>query len=128
MTDNLVASIARTFEELKTAKAKLKDLNKQLKEEIQAHPDFKAADEALVAARTKMTAIKADALTTSKLEPDIDDARREVKDLQAVMDDLMANAVAQGIAQNGQEIELGQYTVIPKIKVAFSSKQMTLEL
>ena len=128
MSDNLIASIARTFEELKTAKARRKDLNKQLSEEVKAHPDFEKADTALTEARTRMTAIKADALASSKLEPDIDDAKEEVKALQAVLDDLMAQAIAEGVAKNGQEMELGQFTVTPKVKVAFSMKQMSLEL
>ena len=121
-----LATLTRTYEELKVAKARKRDLNQQLKDELTQTPGYDQALEELTAAREKMKLLKVRALEASGLEPDIEDAKQEVKALQEVMDSLMANAVAQGIVEPGRDVQLGNYKVTPRLKVSF--KQLSLEL
>lgn len=123
-----LATLTRTYEELKTAKARKRDLNTQLKDELKQTPGYDQAIEELNAAREKMKLLKVRALEASGLEPDIEDAKQEVKALQGVIDDLMGNAVASGLVQPGKEIMLGSYKVTPKLKATFKLEQMPLGL
>lgn len=127
-TEAALASLTRTYEELKEAKARKKSLNQQLKEELIRTPGYDQALEELTAARQKMKLLKVQALEASGLEPEIEDAKQEVKALQEVMNSLMENAVAQGIVEPGKELMLGDDKVTPKLKASFKLEQMALAL
>lgn len=128
MDDNSVAlaPIARTYEDLQAAKARKKDLTAQLKEEAMRHPGYEAAEAELTEARNKMKLIKTESLANAGIEGDMEDAKREVKDLQGVLDDLVANAIAEGLIKNNQETKIGGVLVTPRVRV--SMKQMSMDL
>lgn len=121
-----LAPIARTYEDLKQAKARRKDLKAQLKEEVVRHPAYEGAHKELTDAKGKMKLITTEALGTSGLESDIENINVEVKELQAVLDDLVANAIAEGTVKNGQEVDLGGLVVTARVRV--NLKQMSLNL
>lgn len=126
MDNERLAPIARVYEDLKAAKARKKDLAGQIKEETIRHPGYDSAESELVAARNKMKLIKTEALANSGLEADFNDASREVKELQNVLDDLVANAIAEGLVQNGKETKIGDVVVKPVVRV--SLKQLSLDI
>lgn len=119
-------AIAQTYQDLKTAKGRRKDLKAQLKEEVMRHPAYEGAHKELTDAKGKMKLITTEALGSSGLEPDIENAEVEVKELQAVLDDLVANAIAEGTVKNGQEVNLGGLVVTARVRV--NLKQMSLGL
>lgn len=126
-TNEALGAIARTYEELNAAKARKRELNETLKAETKNHSGFAAANEEVVNARNKMKVIKLEVLATVPgLEDDMNEWKLEVKQLQTVLDDLVANAIAEGFIKPGSEVTLGGVTVTPTVRV--SMKQMSMGL
>lgn len=121
-----LTTITQTYLDLKAAKARRKDLKAQLKEEVIRHPAYSNAEDELLKVKEKMRLITIESLANSQLEPDINDVAHEIKELQAVLDDLVVNAIALGAVKYGQEINIDGLVLAARVRV--NLKQMSMDL
>jgi hypothetical protein len=126
--EKALATLARTYQELKDAKRKRKDMKAQLKEEMQSRPAYEILQTERKELREKTNELKEMCLDALNARGDLLDIEIEVKQLQSVMDDLMANALSQGFVKNFAEMDLAGDKVIPSFKVKIKVEQMAFPL
>lgn len=128
MDNEVIAGIARVYEDLREAKRRKAELAKQFKEELENDGRFDETNADLAEARERMKMLKAEVLSACELEDDMEDAKTEVKEYKKILDQLIAEAISKGVMQNGEEVQLGNRVITPHVSVRVESKQMAMNL
>lgn len=125
--EKALATLARTYEDLRQAKRTLKDMKKQVLDEMKASPAFEIIKEERKKLKEQTIELRLTCMEALSMDVGaMKDAETEVKELQAVMDDLMANALSQGVVKNFTEMDLAGDKITPSFKVKIKVEQMAL--
>lgn len=127
--EKALATLARTYEDLRQAKRTLKDMKKQVRDEMKESPAFKIIKEERKKLKEQTIELRLTCMEALSMDVGaMKDAETEVKELQAVMDDLMANALSQGVVKNFTEMDLAGDKITPSFKVKIKVEQMAFPI